>query len=154
MAADGVARVADDADLVAGHDAVALFEQGGLGEVHVGVVDAGARTVDDDVVAGVALVARVLHGAAAGGDERGSAGGEDVLALVDVARAPGAEAARRAPVAVASADREAVVEEQERARRDGVAGRAGGLRALRRGVDAELVAATGARLPGRGVHAV
>ncbi len=40
-----------------------------LGEVHIGVVLAGARDVDHQIVAGRSLVAGVLDLAAAGGDE-------------------------------------------------------------------------------------
>ena len=88
----GDAGVADVADPLAGHDAVALVDERGALEVHVGVVDVGAVAVDDDVVARARLEGLAAHDAAARGDERRAAGGEDVVALVRVAGAAGAEA--------------------------------------------------------------
>src|SRR3954454_2791389 len=73
VAGGGVAGLADPADLIAGADLGALLEHRRLAQVHVDVVDAGARSVDDDVVAGTALEAGELDGAAARGDERQAA---------------------------------------------------------------------------------
>src|SRR5581483_1934051 len=126
----GVAGLADVADDLTGANGLALLEERGAAQVHVGGVLAGAGAVDDDVVAGAALPARELHRAAAGGDDRRAAGRHDVLALVDVAGAAGAEAPRAHAEAVRAAQREGVVEEQERLDRRR---RAAGLRRPRSG---------------------
>ncbi len=85
----------------------------GSGEVRVHEVEAGALAVDHDVVAGVALVARVLDRAAAGGDQRRAAGGHHVLALVGVARPGGSEASAGVAEVVGAEEREGVPEEGE-----------------------------------------
>ena len=110
VAAVGAAGVADEADRLAGVDVVALVDEGGVAQVHVGVVVALVLAVDDDVVARARLVVLELDDAAAGRDERGPALGEGVLALVPAAAAErsGAGAQR-----VRAADREDVALEEE-----------------------------------------
>src|SRR4051812_9827753 len=66
VAGGRVAGLADVADELAGLDGLALGDERGLAQVHVGVVLAGAGAVDDQVVAGVALEAAELRLAAAG----------------------------------------------------------------------------------------
>src|SRR5205823_2634620 len=72
-----VARLADAADHLAGGDVVAHVEGRRLAQVRVEEVAAGAGAVDDDVVAGGRLVLAVLDPAAASGEDRRAAGGED-----------------------------------------------------------------------------
>src|SRR3954454_7473412 len=92
VARGGVAGLADPADLIARADLRALLVHRRVAQVHVDVVDAGTRAVDDEVVARAALEARELHRAAARRDEGEAAVGHDVLALMHVAGAGGAEA--------------------------------------------------------------
>ena len=66
-----------------------------LAQVHVDEVGAGARAVDDEVVARARVVLLELHGAAARRHDRRAAGGEDVLALVAAAAAEAAPRTRR-----------------------------------------------------------
>src|SRR3954447_24090311 len=113
MAPVGVARLADGAYPLAGVDAVARVERRRLGEVHVDIVDAGAVSIDDDVVACQAVVALELHASAAGGHHRRATTGHHVLTLVGVPGAPGAEASGRLAVVVLAADGELVIEEVE-----------------------------------------
>ena len=82
--------------------------------MHVDVVHVRAVAVDHDVVARQRVVRLGLHAPAARGHEPRAALGERVLALVGVARAPGAEAAGGAAEVVRAADREDVVVEVER----------------------------------------
>src|SRR5262249_25543504 len=82
-----------------------------VAQVHVDVVDVVVGAVDDDVVAGGALELRGLDGAAAGRDELRAAVRHDVLALVRVTGAAGAEAVA---VGVLRAQRELVEVQVER----------------------------------------
>ena len=109
--------------------------------MHVDVVDVRAGAVDDEVVAGVGLVLVELDDAAARRDERRAARGEDVVALVGVAVAPGAERRDAGAVGVLAADRELVVDEVEGAGRERRARSAPPARRRRLAEDAELVAA-------------
>src|SRR4051794_28979913 len=113
MAPVGVARLADGAYPLAGVDAVARVERRRLGEVHVDIVDAGAVSIDDDVVACQAVVALELHASAAGGHHRRATTGHHVLTLVGVPSPPGAEASGRLAVVVPPPDGELMIEEVE-----------------------------------------
>src|SRR5829696_5619615 len=131
MAAPGVTGVAHRADRLAGVDAVALSEGGGLVEVHVDVVDLGPVAVDDEVVAGGGVVLLELNAAAARGHHASAARGHHVLALVDVSGAARAESRAGAAVVVAPADREDVVVEVEGVALDVARPGAARLRAVR-----------------------
>jgi hypothetical protein len=91
-----------------GGDRVALDDERGVAQVHVGVV--GRRRGDDDVVARQRLGAGELHGRGLCRQERQAAVGHDVLALVHVATALCAEAVA---VGMGPGDREDVAHEPE-----------------------------------------
>src|SRR3954471_499484 len=153
MAATGVARVAHVADQLPRVDVLVALDQGRVAEVHVRVVDVGAVAVDHEVVAGPALEAGELDGAAARRHQRRAAGGERVLALVP---ARPAEHGRAGAEAVPAADREDVAQEHERARRargdragPDLARRGPRARLVLRG-DPEVVAAVALQTPGGG----
>src|SRR2546421_9092665 len=118
MAGRGVAALADDPDLLAGVDALALLAVRSPRHVHVDEVLAGALGRDDQVVAGRRLAGVVPHDPTASRDYRRAAGGHDVHALVRVTRARRAEA-------VAEAVRP-VHREGEVVHRDAVVARAAG----------------------------
>ncbi len=93
VSAEGAARVADLADPLARGDRGALVHgQGSVAQVHEDEV-AAVVGADDEVVAGAGgLVGAPVDDAGPRGDERRPLGRHDVLALVDVAGAAGAEA--------------------------------------------------------------
>src|SRR5215207_3265143 len=114
VAAGGVPGAADLADPPAGPDHVALASLSRALHVHVDVVLSRAPAADDDVVAGGAdLVGAGDHGASLRRDQRRAAGGRDVLALMRVPLARGAEARAGAAVVVLAADRKLVAAEVE-----------------------------------------
>jgi hypothetical protein len=134
VAADGagVAGLADAADSLAGPDAVVAADRRRADQVSVEVAAALALAVDQQVVA---VEDRVVAGAqdATGRrrDERRTAGGDDVEALMGAAAAArGAELADRAARPVRALDREDVVAELGGAVTVGLGGR-------RRGEDGE-----------------
>src|SRR5260221_13372859 len=150
VAGGGVAGLADHPDRFSGADRHPLLQRRGFEQVHVGHVETRALAVDDYVVAGGALVSRVLNAAAAGGDQRRSALCHHVLALVGVAGASCSETAGGAAVVVGAEDREGVAIEVE-AEAEGCRGcrRGGAARQLTSGLrhDPERVVAARGRPP-------
>src|SRR6266511_4349175 len=103
MAGGRVARVPDPADPLTGLDAVAPAESRGPLQVRVQPVVGGASAVDDDVVAGAAVLGgSPLNLAAPSRDQGGPAVRHHVLPLVDV---PGPRRADPVAVAVRAASR-------------------------------------------------
>src|SRR3954469_6100883 len=113
VAAVGVAAVADVADELARRDVLALGDQRLVAQVHVAVVGRHVVVVDHEVVAGAALEAGELDGPRMRGDQRRTAGREQVLALMAAAAA---ERRRAGAVRMRAEDREAVAGELERGR--------------------------------------
>jgi hypothetical protein len=106
----GIAGLADEANGLAGPDALTAVDQGGLGHVGVEVGAVLAFAVDQEVVA---VEDRVIAGpqdlAAPDRYQRRAAGGDDVKALVGAAAiAGGTEFADRAAGAVRTLDGEDV----------------------------------------------
>src|SRR5262249_61697387 len=92
MTGPRVAGLADDAELLPRLKDLAFDDRGPRRKVRVHVVLVELLVADHDVVAGELLEADPLHLRPAHRDERGAAGGHDVLALVAVAAARGAGA--------------------------------------------------------------
>src|SRR4051794_1925077 len=104
VAGGGVAGLAHDSDSLPGTHDLALAEMRPSLQVRIHPVMPGPLAVDHEVVAGAAgLVGPPLHPPPADRHQRGAAGRKDVLALVDVARARGADTIA---VGVPAADRE------------------------------------------------
>jgi hypothetical protein len=120
----GVAGLADRADSLAGVDAVAAVERRRARQVGVEVAAPLPFAVDRQVVAVEhRVVAGLQDAAAAYGDQRRAAGGDDVEALVDPpAAARRAELADRATGAVRALDREDVVAVEQTTVVDGASG--------------------------------
>jgi hypothetical protein len=119
VAADGagIAGLTDEADGLAGPDALSTTDQGRPGHVGIEVGAVLAFAVDQQVVAVEdGVIAGLEHLAVADRYERGSAGGDDVEALVSATAASrGAEFADRAAAAVRALDGEEVAEVGEAA---------------------------------------
>src|SRR5205823_8057210 len=106
MAPGRIARVAHEADSLAGANAFASLGAAASPKVHVDEVVAGALAVDHHVEAGApGLVRAVLDPATPGRDDLQAAGREHVLTLVDVARS---RCAVPVAVCVPAPDRELV----------------------------------------------
>src|SRR5439155_5426192 len=93
VAAGGVAGLAHEADSLACAHPLSLAEMGPSPQVRIHPVVLGTLAVDHQVVAGAArLVGPPLHPPAAYRHQRCAATRQDVLSLVDMARARGADA--------------------------------------------------------------